>query len=168
MLVRGVERRGALDTSTLYGNRFAASTPDKIRAALTVLEAPNISNILAMEAIPGGHGFYKLREIEYTLCTAYTGFAAAKTESDGPITIHTGFWGCGAYGGNRPLMVMLQLLAAKLAGIERIVFHTGDPASLSVITDAEATLRQLATDSLPDTLLALQEQGYRWGVSDGN
>lgn len=168
VLVRGVERRGALDTSTLYGNRFAASTPEKIRAALTVLTPPTASNILAVEAIPGGHGFYKLREIEYTLRTAYTGFAAAKAESTGRVTIHTGFWGCGAYGGNRTLMVLLQLLAAKLAGIERIIFHTGDIASLTLITDAETTLSQLATDSLPDTLLAIQEKGYRWGVSDGN
>ncbi len=40
--------------------------------------------------------------------------------------IHTGFWGCGAFGGNRVLMTTLQILAAEMAGLERVVFHTGD------------------------------------------
>jgi hypothetical protein len=35
-----------------------------------------------------------------------------------PIELHIGYWGCGAYGGNPILMVLIQLLAAKLAGIE--------------------------------------------------
>jgi hypothetical protein len=169
VLVQNVERRGALDTSALYGNRFASATPEKILGALKVLIPPTRSNILAMEAIPGGHGFYKKQELEFTLTTAFTGFAAARFESvSESVTIHTGFWGCGAYGGNRLVMVMLQLLAARLAGVPKIVFHTGDAPGLSTITDAQEWLERLATDSVAETLTAIHAEGFRWGVSDGN
>jgi hypothetical protein len=47
--------------------------------------------------------------IEFVLATAFTGFSAARLESarlnpSPVVAIHTGFWGCGAFGGNRVLM----------------------------------------------------------------
>lgn len=39
--------------------------------------------------------------------------------------IHTGWWGCGAFGGNRRLMAILQFAAAQLAGVDAVVFHRG-------------------------------------------
>jgi hypothetical protein len=35
------------------------------------------------------------------------------------LTIHTGNWGCGAFGGSKPLMALLQCLAAQSAGKNR-------------------------------------------------
>ena len=51
---------------------------------------------------------------------------------DAETVIHTGWWGCGAFGGNQELMALLQLLAAEWAGVDEVVFHTG--------TDGEAAL----------------------------
>jgi hypothetical protein len=168
VLVLSVERRGALDTTELYGNRFARATPEKVRAALRVLDPPTTSNILAMEAIPGGHGAYTREELEYTLQTAFTGFCAARTESLGPVTIHTGFWGCGAYGGNRTVMVLLQLLAAQLAGMEKIVLYSGDLPGLAQVHKTLETRHALFRQSVAQTLDALHAEGFGWGVSDGN
>jgi hypothetical protein len=61
VLLRGVERRCALDTSTLYGNAFARASVAAIVAATRVLRPPTISNILAMEAPIGGSGYYAVR-----------------------------------------------------------------------------------------------------------
>ncbi len=59
--------------------------------------------------------------------TAYTGFRAAVCESeDRPAIVHTGFWGCGAFGGNRRLMPMLQAMVATVAGMQRLVCHALD------------------------------------------
>lgn len=38
--------------------------------------------------------------------------------------IHTGWWGCGAYGNNRQMMLITQMLAAHWTQIDEIIFHT--------------------------------------------
>lgn len=38
--------------------------------------------------------------------------------------IHTGYWGCGAYGGNREPMPLLQLIAACESKFVTLVFHS--------------------------------------------
>ena len=49
------------------------------------------------------------------LASAYSGFLAARLESAGaPTVVHTGYWGCGAFGRNRELRAMLQVLAARV------------------------------------------------------
>ena len=167
VLVQGVERRCAIDSRGIYGNAFARAEVGAIQSATHVLSPPTVSNILAVEAPAGGFGEYSRAELKYVLVTAFTGFSAAKLVSkDHPITIHTGFWGCGAYGGNRTLMVALQILAAWLAGVEKIVFHTGDAASLSTIDAARALAEGSGT--LAERIDALLAQDFRWGVSDGN
>jgi Poly (ADP-ribose) glycohydrolase (PARG) len=168
VLIRGVERRAALDMQHLYGNQFARAKLEAILSALTLLTPPTRSNILAMEAPSGGYGSYTLHELEFILMTAYTGFSAACHETGAESVIHTGFWGCGAYGGNRIVMTLLQLLAARLAGVGRLVFHTGDAASLATIAAAQALLLRLETPSPVELLAALRQEDLRWGVSDGN
>ncbi len=88
-------------------------------AATTFIDPPTFSNIVAMEAPPGGHGPYTRDEIEDILATAFIGFSACRLESGsvGAI-VHTGNWGTGAYGGDRVLMALLQLIAARLAGLD--------------------------------------------------
>jgi hypothetical protein len=129
-----------------------------------------------MEAPSGGYGAYQYDEIEYILTTAVTGFTAAKIESqlagaDPTVVIHTGFWGCGAYGGNRILMALLQLLAARLARIDRLVFHTGEPAGAESFTKAHQLLERLTISSnldIADSITAIEAMKFHWGVSDGN
>jgi hypothetical protein len=182
VLVRGVERRCALATDPdpiegrplgLYGNRFARAGEDAIRRALRVIAPPTTSNILAMSAPPGGHGPYEEGEIRGILGTAYTGFRAARIESGGAVAVSTGHWGTGAFGGDKVLMTALQLLAARLAGVERVAYHTVDPAGSAAYEEGrrlvhERLLPPGATPRVDEVVRAIAGMGFVWGVSDGN
>jgi hypothetical protein len=132
-----------------------------------------------MEAPPGGNGRYTHQEIEYVLNTAFTGFAAARLEScqdaahPPEVVVHTGFWGCGAYGGSRILMALLQVLAARMARLDRLVFHTGDAVGSQAFVHASRTLQEVVEPGpqprkVSDIVRQLESMGFRWGVSDGN
>jgi hypothetical protein len=180
ILVTGVERRGWLDTAPsparpqgLYGNRFAASPIPDMLEALTPLVPPTVSHIIAIEAPPGGSGRYGADQISFILDTAVTGFRAAVLESGrvAPgrrVVVHTGWWGCGAYGGNRELMGVLQLEAAALAGVDELVFHTGDPESERDFDAVQAAHGALGgIERTRELVERLAARGYRWGVGNG-
>ena len=167
VLVRGVERCCSIDTSKgLYGNAFARASLAEIERATHPLDPPSISNILAISAPPGGYGVYTREQIENVLVTAYTGFRAARAESSGKLIIHTGHWGCGAFGGNRILMALLQAAAACLASVDRLIFHFGDAAGRSPVEKAQALLPESGTTR--DFIDAVVAMNFEWGVSDGN
>jgi hypothetical protein len=177
VLVVGVERRCQLDTSPdvdrplgLYGNRFARAPFESVRSALTLLDPPTRSNLIAMAA-PVGQGRHTLEQLERILATAHTAFAVAAAESrtlwpDAAVEVRTGFWGCGAFGGNRTVMVLLQIVAAHLGGVDRVVFHTVDPMGVVDYEQAVAALPRV--DSVAELLRRVEARGYAWGVSDGN
>jgi hypothetical protein len=186
VLVRGVERRCAFATDPdptegrplgLYGNRFARANEDAIRRAVTILTPPTVSNVLAMSAPPGGTGRYTEDEIRGVLSTAATGFGAARLDAklareDAAVVVHTGHWGTGAFGGNKVLMATLQMLAARLAGIDGLVFHTFDEVGTEAWVAADRLARELfpsgATPEVFDIVRTLHAKGFVWGVSDGN
>lgn len=188
ILLRNVERRIAVATNAdasagrpagLYGNRFAAAPLDVVRRATQFLDPATFSNIIAMAAPACGAGNYSEEDIEYIFTTAHTAFAAAAQESmrgsePPPQTIiHTGFWGCGAFGGNRRLMVALQALAARAARIDRLILHAGDEAgvedALRGLEVAESVTHRCGSPCSLDTLVGrCAILGYRWGQSDGN
>jgi AraC-like DNA-binding protein len=188
ILVRGVERPIDVQTNPdptagrpfgLYGNRFAAASVDTVRRATRKIVPATISNIIAVAGPACGHGQYKPNQIEYILETAFTAFAAARHETLralGPttqITIHTGFWGCGAFGGNRRLMIALQSLAARAASIDRVAYHAGDAAGVLEVRHGLDVADMLAVKCGPESDLgALIDRcvqlGFEWGVSDGN
>jgi hypothetical protein len=186
VLVRGVERRCAFATDPapaegrplgLYGNRFARANEDAIRRAVTVLSPPTITNVLAMSAPPGGTGAYDEEEIRGILVTATTGFRAAlldakQVRGDAAVVVHTGHWGTGAFGGNKVLMATLQMLAARLAGIDELVFHTFDEVGTEAWVEADDLARELfpagAIPEVVDVVRRLHAMGFAWGVSDGN
>ena len=88
---------------------------------------------------------------------------------DAMVAIHSGFWGCGAFGGNRVMMTLLQLLAADMAGVARLVFHVGDPSGRTNAERALALAPDLASATSATELIARAEAlGLVWGVSDGN
>ncbi|MBY0395427.1 MAG: hypothetical protein K2X91_03015, partial [Thermoleophilia bacterium] len=187
ILVMGVERRCRVATDPdpaegrphgLYGNRFAAADPSAVRRATTPIEPPTVTNLIAMAALDGGYGRYRADEIASLLRTAATAFRAAAIESarsrgDGcAVVVHTGFWGCGAFGGNRVLMTAIQVLAAEIAGLERLVLHTGDPSGDAAIAGTrrlfEDTLRPDSPLTADEVIARLDAAGFAWGVSDGN
>lgn len=188
ILIRGVERRIEVQTNAdrgagrpdgLYGNRFAAASVDVVCRAARSIDPPTTSNIIAMAAPAGGWGEYQPGQIEYILEVAITAFAAARHETvrvlgpDARTTIHSGFWGCGAFGGNRRLMVALQSLAARAAGVNRIVLHAGDSAGMHDVQRGLEVAETLAIKCGPECSLGTLIDrcvllGCKWGVSDGN
>jgi hypothetical protein len=186
VLVTGVERRVALDLAPdpvagrphgLYGNRFAAADVDAVRGAVTRLEPPTVTNVLAISALRSSSGPYTPDQVRRTLIAAYSGFLVAGLEAQrmlGPVSasrtvVHTGHWGGGAFGGDRTLMALLQLLAANLAGVDRLVFHAGSdpaPAERAAVLLAEVAGEPgRPMDRVLDTVLA---QGFAWGVPNGS
>jgi Poly (ADP-ribose) glycohydrolase (PARG), Macro domain fold len=187
VLVTGVERRCTLDTAPnfearrlygLYGRRFASATEELIRGALHVHQSPRRSNLIAMAAPAGGRGPYFHTQIERILVTAYTAFVAAVSESHCmwphvPVEVRTGFWGCGAFGGNRRAMTLLQLLAAKLARVDRVRFHVFDDAGNLDFQRGASDLHEVVSagsngEPLGHLLERVDDLDYEWGESDGN
>lgn len=167
VLVRGAERRLAIDTTRgLYGNAFARATPAAIRAAVQILEPARPSWIIAMAAPPGGRGAYSRSELLECAQTATTAFAAARAETPAGqrAIVHTGNWGCGAFGGDRVLMIAVQLVAAELAGLDRLVLHAVAPK----VWDAARALAARLPRGREGLLDGLERAGFVWGQSDGN
>ncbi len=169
VLVRGVERRAAIDTTEIYGNALAVAPDDVVDRAVRRLDPPPRSNLLAIEAPFGHAGPYTESQLDYILRTAFSGFAAAVEVSPEGAVVHTGFWGCGAYGGNRVLMPLLQLVAANLAGVEALYFYAVRADGVPAFEEARRVLAELAPE--PVEVEALLQRilrcGFEWGVSNG-
>lgn len=179
VLVSGAERRIAVETSMsgLYGNAFQGARQDDVRRATRMINPPSLSNILAIQAPLPRKGHYAADVIRQVLVTAFSGFSAASEESrlqrgaDASAVIHTGFWGCGAYGGNHVLMVLLQMLAAHLAGVGRIVFHIGTASGQGYFEEALGIYHRITTQPttpVGEIIDMLEKMAFPWGVSDGN
>ncbi len=176
VLVTGARRVCALDTSPgverllgLYGNRFAAAPFEEVRAALTLLEPAPVTNLVAMAA-PVGRGRYRPEQLEAIVRTAYSGFAAAADVSGRPVEVRTGFWGCGAFGGNRVVMAALQLLAARLASVERLVFHTVTSSGVDDYEEGASALAAVLARGAQTVSAVLERfaaRGDEWGKSNG-
>ncbi|MFM2413687.1 MAG: hypothetical protein RJB05_863 [Armatimonadota bacterium] len=179
LLIRGILRHVHLDTTTgLYGNAFAYAPADDVIAACTSIKPPTVSNIIAMDAPGGGDGVYKQETLVDIWTTALTAFFGAVSEAkachgDGSeCTIHTGWWGTGAYGGNRTLMAIMQVIAARAAGVTRLVFHTVDSAGATDFAVAYSlpgleTFLHAKTLDPKAFLQYCATQSFRWGVSNG-
>lgn len=188
ILIRHVERRLSISTEPdaalgrpfgLYGNRFKSAAIEVVCKATSRIDPPTYSNIIAMASLPGGTGEYTEAQIRYILATAVTAFAAARYESDrmghpsAQVVIHSGFWGCGAFGGNRHLMTALQAIAARAARIGRFVFHSGDAAGARDANSGFDVADKLAARCGPECPLDVLlrecfQMRFQWGVSDGN
>ena len=177
-LIRAAERRIAVDTLPtadnprgLYGNNFSEASDDVIRKATTVLEPPTLSNIIAIDAPTPDFGIYTEQQVEQVLLTAYTGFSAAVMSAASAgfecTVIHSGNWGCGAFGGNRELMYLAQMIAADLAGADELLLHSVDSLSYEQARNHYQVLCESGAD-LPGALGFIINQQYQWGVSDGN
>jgi Poly (ADP-ribose) glycohydrolase (PARG), Macro domain fold len=180
VLVRGAERWCAIDTQPelarphgIYGQRLARASEDALKQAVTRVGHAPTSNIIAMAA-PQGHGGYAREEIADVLATAATAFAAARAESAryapaARVRIATGHWGTGAFGGNRVLMAAAQLVAARIAEVEELEYHSLDDDGLLAFEKGRRIAERFpggaSFDAIVDTLDAM---GFVWGRSDGN
>lgn len=175
--ISNIPRRCSIDTTPcadrpngMYGNRFATASPDMVRSAVTLVDPPTKSNIISMSSISCGYGRYSRDAIGYLLKTAYTGFAATRflAGDSREIVIHTGFWGCGAFGGNKLLMTLIQIVAASMANV-RLVFHYGDESGLPIVEEAidvfDYNFRWMKQ---PGFVEGLYGRRFEWGRCDGN
>ena len=185
--ITGAQRRCVINTQPnpkigcpdgIYGNAFEIATEEQVRASISTISPPTISNILAISAPYGGSGYYTMEDMLKVLITAYTGFSCARKESqrlvpENPKTkIHTGFWGCGAFGGNRELMTILQCFAADLAKVDLEFWAVNDSgfkiAKESYFQYHSITEPRAITKFTRSFLSRLVGRKYQWGESDGN
>jgi hypothetical protein len=177
ILIRGAERWCAIDTDPelaspfgIYGRRFHKAKPEAIVQAVTRLSGGALTNLIAMEA-PMASGRYTRKQVEFILETAWAGFSGACAESGNRrVVVHTGHWGTGAYGGNRVLMALLQLLAARLAGISGLVYHSLDSDGVDAFSEARRHIssRLAGAHRVQDAIDEVLAMGFSWGTSDGN
>ena len=175
--VKGAYRICTVDTQpdeqgfSIYGNAFSHAPKEIIRERIARIVPPTKSNILAIASLPGRKGFYTESQIEDILIIAFSGFSAAWQENGEPlkVRINSGFWGCGAYGGNRTIMTIIQLVAASLASVE-LRYWAGDFLGAEMSKKAYEIYRDIykKTDNTQDIINILAAMKFDWGVSDGN
>ncbi|KAK9811946.1 hypothetical protein WJX73_001922 [Symbiochloris irregularis] len=121
-------------------------------------------NVVAAAA-PRGHGLYTEKQLIDIFTTAYRAFSAAVTHhsmdnGNDKIVLHTGHWGCGAFGGNKVVMAKLQVAAAQSAGVGRLVYHAM----------SEGALVESAVKGVPGGKQVIEQlllEKHQWGVSNG-
>jgi hypothetical protein len=180
------QREVIVNTDALYGQKFAFASAETIKNNIQALTPPTLSNILAISSLaihkPGAK--YTAEEIHYLFRTALAGFAAiidfvhSKNVGDvkRPIILHTGNWGCGAFGGSVIMMTLIQLFSARLAGLHRMVYHTVDPYSAAQCEIAykhyKSVWSKVAADgamkiSLNSLVQQLLDLNLGWNQSNG-
>lgn len=67
-------------------------------------------------------------------------------------------------------MTMLQILAAEMAGLERIVFHTGDSLGVAAIDEVKKLFEDDLIHGSPiatrELIQRIEARGLQWGVGD--
>ena len=177
VLVKGVPRRVGVDLAPrrdvglpfgIYGREFGRASEAAVRAVCTIVDPPTRSNLIAMAAPSPGVGTYGRGTIESVLRTAVTGFGAAVAESDRGVVVHTGYWGCGAFGGNRELMVGLQVVAAVGAGVQKIVIHTvKDDGRADAVAGLEFARAIEVNAGMQEVVEVILGRKLTWGASNG-
>jgi hypothetical protein len=183
ILVHGAPRRCEVQVNPdasagrpygLYGREFGRSSFQAIAEAVRRIEPPTLTNIVAIVAPSYGAGAYRLDDLQHVLSTAHAGFRAAVLESELQAarridaTVHTGFWGCGAFGGNKVIMTLLQTLAASMAGVSTLAFSYGGADGRQAVDAALSILENLRdSSSVPRLLERIEALALEWGQSNG-
>jgi hypothetical protein len=148
---------------------------EKVEKAATPLDPPTLSNIVAIVAPYPGHGIYSKTQIHQAFLSAYTGYRAMVIDSSSggenkdAVILHTGHWGCGAFGGNKGLMCAIQILAAGTADVRRLHFWYGFTAMDKTAVEHGIEVANALNDkSLDDVLDLLANSEYAWGVANEN
>ncbi|CAF0865650.1 unnamed protein product [Rotaria sp. Silwood1] len=170
ILISNTERVIKMDTSKVYGNAFAKASERQLIQACNYLPQPQTVNLIAIEAPSQGQGSYTREQVNYIVTTCYVGFKAAqilayktralnaknqRSSRSGNLRtkIHTGWWGCGAYGNNRKMMILTQILAAYWSQIDELIFHTETNEYDKDISEARAIVEKLLPDKNVDRVI---------------
>ena len=170
VLLEQVPRRCAIDSSALYGDQFSIAREDEVLAHTQALNPPTMSHLIALAAIAPQQGHYTKAQITDLVRTAFAGFRAAVIRSgQRAVTLHTGHWGCGAFGGNKGLVGAIQILSAGAAGVDTVEFWFGSgPGDDSAIEHAFEVATRLDRCPTAEVIQRLAEAGYSWGHANEN
>jgi len=110
--------------ANLYGRNFSDLPEDVVDCGIKIVQGEKQNNIIAMAAPSNGKGLYTKLELENLLETVLAAFTGAVDKSkEKECVIHTGSWGCGAFGNNKELMYLSQMIGASSAGCKKLLFH---------------------------------------------
>jgi hypothetical protein len=176
-IVIGAQRQLEIDTTHIYGRNFApAKYDDKFKSYFKVVpSSASPTNLICIASLREGVGKYSVSDIATTFVTAYAGFAAAVNAAAlvvpmKKVVIHTGNWGCGAFGNDVELMTILQITAARLVGgVKKMHYHSVSAASAAKVLNAQGWVKYNMQDKAPvaQYLRALHARGIEWGEGNG-
>ena len=149
----------------IYGSNLVTASEEEIEAGIRTVDGEYRVNVLAIAAPGFGSGKYSKDDISLVLRTLLGAFSAVRAQSTGKIVIHSGNWGCGAFGGNPELMYLAQMYAASVCGIDELVLHDFKPE----VEDSIQELKKMRDGmKLSDVVENLYSKGFEWKESDGN
>lgn len=125
-LIEGAKRYGQLSP---LSTAFRRAKIEDLQAALESFDEPQESRIFAISAPqldPEDEGeTYGRDELEALLYRAYNAFwhIRAQAPEGVSVAVHTGNWGCGNFWGSPRASALMQLAAADLAGVDKIIYY---------------------------------------------
>jgi hypothetical protein len=149
-------------TRSLYGNYFTNATQREILTRLTPFSYRTSSNIFAIvaphisSALEGQP--YQKKDLGRLFFTFYNASQSIKVTCPGKkIVLHTGNWGCGAFGNDPKTVYILQMAAARFAGIDELQIHPLShqnelQAARQLLDQIEQRFPQMTVDQFIDHL----------------
>lgn len=145
---------------------------DDLLAAVTPVQELRRCNLMYLWSLPPCHGCYTVEDCRQITERLYCGLIGWKHVygANVRLELHTGNWGCGAFGGNVRLHTMLQMLAATAAGcVDRVIYHSPTARELELAQKWTELLAQVpARETTFDAIFAkLVENRIQWSAGDG-
>lgn len=154
------------EIADIYGRRFSLVEKSIVDLGIKVVQKDKKNNIIAMAAPCCGKGNYTENQLRRLMETVIVAFGAAVKQSAKQrydrCVIHTGNWGCGAFGNDKELMYLSQILASSFVGVDELIFHNPDEETL------KCAVKKYTDFGIENLILFLKEQNYLWQESDGN
>ncbi|XP_043273552.1 poly(ADP-ribose) glycohydrolase-like [Venturia canescens] len=124
LVISGIERYSKYDG---YSNNFTW-TGDYVDETPRDNSGRKRTSVVAIDALyfKQPNAQFSKENILRELNKAYVGFSSTEIDQENLPAIATGNWGCGAFRGNPKLKVLLQLMAAAVAGRSMVYFTFGD------------------------------------------
>ena len=102
----------------------------------------------------------------YSTFKAYAQIMKKQGDDHTVVSLHTSYWGL-EYNNNARVTTTVQLLAARLAGVDNVIFHLDQTiANASVMADAKEFVQQQNGKNMGDILanLVVQTQEANWSI----